>query len=157
MRKEESTREIKNVGKGTTIRAKTIIILGMLLVCMFAGMWSVKSSVSRIEAAVAHMDQVYLRIREEYGKIGKKVETVQKYINILAGSSDEDLALAGDIYGLADLETGQIKEMLVRMEELCTASGETELITAYAAYRSGCEELLENMEKCRKMLTQYRG
>lgn len=148
MRKEESVREIKSVGKGTTIRAKTMVILGTLLVCMFVGMWSMKNSVSRIEAAVAHMDQVYLQIRAEYGKIGKKVETVQKYINILAGSSDEDLALAGDIYGLAASETGQVREMLVRMEELCTASGETELITAYASYRSGCEELLENMEKC---------
>lgn len=123
-------------------------ILGALLAFMAAGMWSIRNSVSRMEAAADHMNQVYLQITAEYGKIGKKVETVQKYINILAGSSDEDLVLAGDIYGLADMETGQIKEMLGQMEELCAVSGDAELIETYASYRSGCEELLENMKKC---------
>lgn len=50
------------------------------------------------------MSEVYVKIQSLYGAIGKKTETIQKYANILVGSSDEDLEIAGDIYSLMDDE-----------------------------------------------------
>ena len=133
---------------GISISVKVIGILVMLL-----GVVAVNTVVSwnafrKVEKASQNMVEVYLQVESLYGEIGKKVETVQKYINILAGASDEDLAIAGDIYGFADAEDKEIREMLTEMDRICSLIENSELQGANAAYQKMCQQLLDGMKKC---------
>lgn len=133
---------------GISISVKVIGILVMLL-----GVVAVNTVVSwnafrKVEKASQNMVEVYLQAESLYGEIGKKVETVQKYINILAGASDEDLAIAGDIYGFADAEDKEIREMLTEMDRICFLAENDELQGANAAYQEKCQQLLDGMKKC---------
>lgn len=80
------------------------VILGAVL---FNSIFSTVN-LSRIEKTASNMNDVYVEMQALYGSVEKKVEMIQKYVNILAGSSDEDLAIAGDIYGAMDLEMAAV-------------------------------------------------
>lgn len=131
-----------------SIKVKIIGMLGILLILTVAGMLGVRRSVSGMEAQASRMSEMILPIESTYGTIGKKMETIQKYINILSGGSDADLEVAGDIYGLTDLEVGQMYELLNEMQELCDLLGNKQMTDAYEAYRTGCEELLQSLLEC---------
>lgn len=90
----------------------------------------------RIEKSVTQMNEVYIQIQELYGTAGKKIETIQKYANILIGSSDEDLAIAGDIYGNLDAEVEAVKELLVELQAYCAMTENKDLIAIFEQYLS---------------------
>lgn len=131
-----------------SIKVKIIGMLGILLILTVAGMLGVRRSVSGMEEQASRMSEMILPIESTYGTIGKKMETIQKYINILSGGSDAELEIAGDIYGLTDLEVGQMYELLNEMQELCDLLGNKQMTDAYEAYRAGCDNLLQSLLKC---------
>lgn len=134
--------------KGISLKVKIIGMMGALLLLMVISVVGIKNSVSNMKEQAEYMAEIIVPLETTYGSIGKKMETIQKYINILAGSSDEDIELAGDMYGLTEMEVGQMKELLIKMQEICNHSGNEQLQIAYKAYRSGSEELLQNLLVC---------
>lgn len=135
-------------GFRVTIGFKIIGMFGCLLLVMLISLISIRGSVSNTEKAAEKVSEVYLEVEILYGKIGKKVETVQKYVNMLAGSSDEEIAMAGDIYNLVTEESTQVDALLNAMSDRCKESGDKELIAAFDAFATGCRELLLMMQKC---------
>ncbi len=135
-------------GKGLSLKGKIIGLMVMLLVLTTVGMLGIQSSVRNMKKESYRMSTVYLSMESTYGAIGKKMEMIQKYINILAGSSDAELEIAGDIYGLADSEAEQMYVLLKDMQQICDNSGNEEIRKAYTEYRTGCETLLQSLLKC---------
>lgn len=140
---------MKREKKGISISWKLVGMLGLLFFFTAAGMFGIRGAAGRIEQAADRMMNIYLPIETIYGKTGKTMETIQKYVNILAGSSDEDLQIAGDIYGLLDMESAKAMELLQELGELCTEAQDEKLSEAFGAYEKGYGELLESMKKCR--------
>lgn len=134
--------------KSVTLKAKVIGMMGTLLVLMIISMMGIRNSVSSMEKQAGNMANVILPIEETYGSIGKKMEMIQKYVNILAGSSDADLEIAGDIYGLTEMEVEQMYVLLDEMQGICDGSGNGQIQSAYNAYRTGCESLLQSLLDC---------
>lgn len=134
--------------KGISIAVKIMGMLLLLVVIMLFSMLCMKRLVEDIEKASGNVSAIYMQIEKTYGTISKKVETMQKYTNILAGSSDEDLAIAGDMYGLLELERGQVAELMQTMESLCNQTENAEIQEAFLAYQTGCEQLVQGIEAC---------
>lgn len=134
--------------KGISIGIKIAGILILLLGIMLASMFCVKVMVDRMDNAAKDVSDIYLPMEAIYGTVSKKVETMQKYANILAGSSDEELAIAGDIYGLLSTEMVQVSELIEEMETLCKSSGNSEIDIALDRYQQGNAELLQQLEIC---------
>lgn len=132
--------------KGASIQLKVLISLSVILAAVLFNTFFSSSDLGRIEKSATQMNEVYIRIQELYGKVGKKVETIQKYANILIGSSDEDLAIAGDIYGNLDMETEVVKGLLVELQAYCAMTENEELIAIFEQYGIGCDALLECMQ-----------
>ncbi|MDE5803619.1 MAG: methyl-accepting chemotaxis protein [Lachnospiraceae bacterium] len=120
------------------------VILGAVL---FNTIFS-KVNLNRIERTVSNMNEVYVEMQALYGTVEKKVEMIQKYVNILAGSSDEDLAIAGDIYGSMDLEMAAVTKLLEELKEHSRKTGDDDLIALYDNYINGCRSLLAHMQHC---------
>lgn len=135
-------------GFKVTIGLKIIGMFGCLLLLMMISMLSIRGSVCKMEMSATKISNVYLEVESLYGTIGKKVETIQKYVNILAGSSDADLEIAGDMYGLMEMECMQVEGLLNDMSAKCQEIEDTALAEAYAAYETGCRELLQKMQEC---------
>lgn len=134
--------------KGVSAQAK---FMGCMLVILTAVIFSAVFSIvnlNQIRRSSADMMQNYMQVQRLYGMIEKKVETVQKYVNILVGSTDEDLQIAGDIYGLMDAEIVLIQEGLDALEETCQKTGREDLAGQFEMYKSGCLALLESMTVC---------
>lgn len=134
--------------KSISLKAKIIGMMTVLLVLMVLGMMGIRSGVSGMEKEAGRMANVILPVETTYGSIGKKMEMIQKYINILAGSSDADLEIAGDIYGLTEMEIRQMHGLLDEMQTICDNSADTKLQDAFNAYRVGCEQLLDSLFQC---------
>ena len=132
--------------KNTSIQLKVLISLSVILVSLLFNTFFSYVNLGKIEKSSSQMNEVYIQIQELYGTVGKKVETIQKYANILIGSSDEDLAIAGDIYGNLDTEVGAVKELIVELQAYCEMTGNEELITIFEQYGIGCNVLLESMQ-----------
>lgn len=132
--------------KSASIQLKVLISLSVILVAVLFNSFFANGNLGRIEKSATQMNEVYIRIQELYGTIGKRVETVQKYANILVGSSDEDLAIAGDIYGNLDTEVATVKELLVELQAYCGLTENEELILVFEQYGTGCNALLESMQ-----------
>ena len=132
--------------KSTSIQLKVLISMSVILVAVLFNTFFANSNLGKIEKSATQMNEVYIRIQELYGTVGKKVETIQKYANILIGSSDEDLAIAGDIYGNLDMETEAVKELLVELQAYCAMTENKELIAVFEQYGIGCNALLECMQ-----------
>lgn len=105
-------------------------------------------NLSRIEKTASNMNDVYVEMQALYGSVEKKVEMIQKYVNILAGSSDGDLAIAGDIYGAMDLEMAAVAGLLEELKEYSRKTEDGGLIVLYDNYINGCRSLLTHMEHC---------
>ncbi len=132
--------------KNTSIQLKVLISLSVILASLLFNTFFSYVNLGKIEKSSSQMNEVYIQIQELYGTVGKKVETIQKYANILIGSSDEDLAIAGDIYGNLDTEVGAVKELIVELQAYCEMTGNEELITIFEQYGIGCNVLLESMQ-----------
>lgn len=126
--------------KNKSINLQIIALLAILIIIMIGNTVTLLFSVNRIEMAATESDEIYMTLEEKYGKVSQKVETCLKYINILAGSSDADLEIAGDIYGSLDNEISIVQNLLEEIEQLCDKSQNDELIHAFAEYKSGCLE-----------------
>lgn len=131
-----------------SIQLKIMTIMIVILVTVLFNASIVTVNLRQIDKSVAEMSEVYVNIQAQYGAIGKKTETVQKYVNILAGSSDEDLEIAGDIYGLLDVEIETVKTMLGELEVYIGQTKNDEIIALFEEYRSGCLSLLDCMKTC---------
>lgn len=131
-----------------SIQLKIMTIMIVILVTVLFNASIVTVNLRQIDKSVAEMSEVYVNIQAQYGAIGKKTETVQKYVNILAGSSDEDLEIAGDIYGLLDVEIETVKTMLGELEVYIGQTKNDEIVALFEEYRSGCLSLLDCMKTC---------
>ena len=134
--------------KSMSIQLKIMTIMIVILVTVLFNASIVTVNLRQIDKSVAEMSEVYVNIQAQYGAIGKKTETVQKYVNILAGSSDEDLEIAGDIYGLLDVEIETVKTMLGELEVYIGQTKNDEIVALFEEYRSGCLSLLDCMKTC---------
>ncbi len=134
--------------KSLSLKMKMIGMMGVLLVFMIASMLGIQNGISNMKKESYRMSNIYLTMESTYGTIGKKMEMIQKYINILAGSSDADLEIAGDIYGLTDAEVEQMYVLLEDMQQICDNSENEEIQNAYMEYRTGCDSLLQSLLKC---------
>ncbi|MBD5556293.1 MAG: methyl-accepting chemotaxis protein [Roseburia sp.] len=142
--------------KSMSIQCKIMIIMIVILVAVLFNALTVTMNLRQINKSVTEMSEVYINIQAQYGAIGKKTETVQKYVNILAGSSDEDLEIAGDIYGLLELEIGTVKTMLEDLDVYIAQTNNDEIMSLYEEYRSGCLYLLECMQTCSQIRKEER-
>lgn len=134
------------MSKSVSVQIKVLISLSVILIAVLFNTFFSSGNLGRIEIAAAQMNEVYIQIQELYGTVGKKVETIQKYANILIGSSDEDLAIAGDIYGNLDAEVGAVKELLTELQTYCAMTENKELIAIFEQYETGCGILLDSMQ-----------
>lgn len=134
------------MSKNVSIQVKVLICLSVILAAVMFNTLFSRSNLNSVETAAAQMNEVDIRIQQLYGTVGKRVETVQKYANILIGSSDEDLAIAGDIYGNLDAEVSAVKELLAELQTYCAVRNNEELSAIYEQYEAGCNTLLESMQ-----------
>lgn len=132
--------------KSVSIRLKVLISLLVILAAVLINTLFSDSDFKKIEKSASQMNEVYIRIQELYGKVGKRVETTQKYANILIGSSDEDLAIAGDIYGNLDAEVEAVKGLLAELKTYCAMTENEELIAIFEQYDIGCNAMLNSMQ-----------
>lgn len=133
--------------KGLSIYVKVIGIFVILLGVMLMNTMISNTVYKSVEQAVGDMGDVYFEIETLYGRIGKRVETAQKYINILAGTTDEDLVIAGDIYGFLKAEDQQIRSLLGEMDEVSSLTKNEDLIKIVNAYGTGCISLLDEIQR----------
>ena len=134
------------MSKNVSIQVKVLICLSVILAAVLFNTFFSSGNLENIERAATQMNEVDIRIQQLYGMVGKKVEMVQKYANILLGSSDEDLAIAGDIYGNLDTEVSAVKELLTELQAYCEMTENEDLIAIYGQYAAGCNTMLECMQ-----------
>lgn len=103
---------------------------------------------NKIEKSATEMSETYVDMMALYGTVGKKIEVMQKYVNILAGSSDEDLEIAGDIYDRLEGEIEEAGSLLIELGDYCQKTENEELILLYEQYNSGCTHLIECLQTC---------
>lgn len=120
-----------------------VIVGAVLFNAIFAAL-----SLNRIEKSATEMSETYVDMMVLYGTVGKKIEVMQKYVNILAGSSDEDLEIAGDIYGRLAGEIEEAGSLLIELGDYCQKTENEELILLYEQYNSGCTHLIECLQTC---------
>lgn len=132
--------------KSVSIQIKVLVSLSVILGAVLCNTFFSNSNLARVKESAAQMNEVYIHIQNLYGDIGKRVEMIQKYANILLGSSDEDLAIAGDIYGNLDTETENVKGLLMEMQAYCSMTENKEFIAEFERYSEGCGALLESMQ-----------
>ncbi|MCM1155172.1 MAG: methyl-accepting chemotaxis protein [Roseburia sp.] len=137
--------------KCMSIRFKFFISMSVILAAVLFNIIFSGSNLGRIEKSATEMNTVYVQIQSLHGTVEKKVETIQKYANILVGSSDEDLEIAGDIYGLLAMETETVQGLLTELETYCRMTENEELISLYSQYSGGCKNLLDCMQKCSEL------
>ncbi len=132
--------------RSTSIQLKVLVSVSVVLAAVLFNTFFSSGNLGRIEKSATQMNEVYIQIQELYGTAGKKVETIQKYANILIGSSDEDLVIAGDIYGNLEAEVGAVKELLVELQAYCAMTENEDLIAVFEQYCTSCNALLESMQ-----------
>ena len=67
--------------KNTSIQMKVLISMSVVLAAVLFNTFFSDFNLGRIEKASSRMNEVYIQIQELYGIVGKKVETIQKYVN----------------------------------------------------------------------------
>ncbi|MCM1086961.1 MAG: methyl-accepting chemotaxis protein [Muribaculaceae bacterium] len=132
--------------KGVSIQVKVMISMFIILAAVLFNTFFTNANLGNIEQSAAQMNQIYVQIQKLYGNIGKRVEMIQKYANILVGSSDDDLVIAGDIYGQLDSEMTTVKGLLVELGDYARMTENEELIALFAQYSDGCDVLLDSMQ-----------
>lgn len=134
--------------KSVSIQLKIMGSMALVLVAVLFNAFFSTWNLWRIEKSVQEMSGIYVRIQILYGTIGQKSESMQKYVNILAGSSDEDLEIAGDIYGFLETEASAVEALLEELEDYSGQTGSEEIIALYTDYESGCRNLVQCMRTC---------
>ena len=132
--------------KSISVQLKVLISMSVILAAVLCNTFFSHNNLGKIEKSATQMDEVYIRIQDLYGVVGRKVETIQKYANILVGSSDEDLAVAGDIYGNLDAESESVKALLSELQRYYGMTENEELITLFEQYYAGCNAVLDSMQ-----------
>lgn len=132
--------------KGVSIQVKVMISMVIILAAVLFNTFFTNTNLKNIERSAAQMNQIYVQIQKLYGNIGKRVEMIQKYANILVGSSDDDLVIAGDIYGQLDGEMTTVKGLLVELGDYAQMTENEELIALFGQYSDGCGVLLDSMQ-----------
>jgi len=127
-----------------------LIVLASLCVMFLAiviNMFYAGGSFSKIHNTAVDMSETYVKMQTLYGTVEKKTETIQKYANILVGSSDEDLEIAGDIFGLLAMETETVRGQLDQLEEYSIKTNNKQLTELFGSYKEGTLAVLTSMEK----------
>lgn len=137
--------------KSISVQLKIMLSMIVVLTAMLFNAFFATINLRQIENSVKEMSEIYVRIQILYGTIGKKAEMMQKYVNILAGSTDEDLEIAGDIYGLLESESAAVDALLEELGIYSAQTGNEEIIGLYAQYESGCRNLSDCMLTCSEL------
>lgn len=131
-----------------------LMVLASLFVMFSAivfNMFFAGSNLSQIHNTASDMSETYVKMQSLYGTVEKKTETIQKYANILVGSSDADLEIAGDIYGLLAMETETVRAQLDQLEEYSAQTQNKQLAELFSSYKEGSLAVLSSMEKISEM------
>lgn len=123
--------------------------IGLFLV-MVIGITVIIGEVTKIEQAEQLVTDGYISMEKYYGRVEKKIETCQKYANILTALSDEDMLIAGDISGNMETEEEAIAQYLTEMEKLTKDISEQSLTDSFMTYSSVNKELMEQLKECRQ-------
>ncbi len=134
--------------KGISIKVKGVVIFTVILVGILVYALLTNRALNRAEGFAEKMCNAYLNIQAMYGKIGKKAESVQKYANIVIGCPDEDLAIAGDMYGFVHSEADDAREYLELLGKYCQDSQNPNVLQLYTEYEEACSKMLDSMEEC---------
>lgn len=134
--------------KGISIKVKGIVIFTVILVGMLVYALLTNRTLNRVERFAEKMCNVYVNIQSMYGKVGKKAESVQKYANIVIGCPDEDLEIAGDMYGFVHSEASVAREYLDILGSYCRESQDENVMQLYMEYEEACRKMLDSMEEC---------
>ncbi|HBA70143.1 MAG TPA: hypothetical protein DCZ40_12420 [Lachnospiraceae bacterium] len=137
--------------KNLSIQLKIMISMMVILAAVLLNAFFAMRNLERIEQSAAQMNEVYVNIQILYGTVGKKTEIIQKYANILVGSSDENLEIAGDIYGFLEDEAESVEGLLEELEVYSLKTENEEIIKQYAQYSSTCHGLIECMRTCSRL------
>lgn len=140
----------KKQGK-QSLQLIVLISLALIMIVTIFNLFFVKNRLSQVKEAAEQLNNVCVQMQSLYGKVEKKAEVVQKYANILVGSSDADLEIAGDIYGLLDTEIENTKVLFEELEAYSEKVDNTELHTLFSTYKTSGLELLESMKKCSEL------
>lgn len=141
-------------GKNASVQLKIMAGMIVILTAVLLNAFLATFRLNKIEKSATEMNDTYVNIQVLYGTVEKKIEVVQKYANILVGSSDEDLKIAGDIYGLLEGETEAVKELLAELRIYSSQIEDEELISLYEQYENGCIRLLQCMQNCSELRKQ---
>ena len=134
--------------KSISIRSQLISVMAVVIVSVVCNAIFAISNLAKIEKNATAMNEIYIPIQSTYDTVEKKLEVVQKYVNIVSASTDEELVGAGDIYGLLDAEVQEAVALLGEMESFCKSTEDENLLTLFGQYKNGCEALLAGMQEC---------
>lgn len=130
-----------------SLQLMVLTSLGIMFLAVVFNMFYAGSSLSKVKSTAEDMSQTYVEMQSLYGVVEKKTEMIQKYANILSAGSDEDLKIAGDIYGLLDMEAKTVRTQLDQLEVYSKGTDNEKLPELYAAYKEGTLAVLDNMEQ----------
>lgn len=133
-----------------TIKKEFLFMAIGLFLVMVIGITVIIGEVTKIEQAEKLVTDGYISMEKYYGRVEKKIETCQKYANILTALSDEDMLIAGDISGNMETEEKAIAQYLTEMENLTKDISEQSLTDSFMTYSSVNKELMEQLKECRQ-------
>ncbi len=137
--------------KSASVQLKMMVGMAVIFAVVLFNAFFATVHLNRIEKSATKMNDTYVNIQILYGTIEKKMETIQKYVNILAGSSDADLEIAGDIYGRLESESEEVEELLAELQIHSRKIEDKDLVALYEQYTNGCIYLIECMENCSEL------
>ncbi len=137
--------------KSASVQLKMMAGMAVIFAAVLFNAFFATVHLSKIENSATEMSDTYVSIQVLYGTIEKKMETIQKYVNILAGSSDADLKIAGDIYGRLESESEEVEILLMKLQNYSGKIEDKELASLYEQYDHGCIHLIECMQNCSEL------
>ncbi len=137
--------------KSASVQLKMMVCMAVIFTAILFNAFFATVHLKRIEKSATEMNDTYVNIQALYGTIEKKMEIIQKYVNILAGSSDEDLKIAGDIYGKLESESKEVEALLAELQIYSGKIENKELASLYGQYDNGCSYLIECMQNCSEL------
>ncbi len=137
--------------KKISLQFMVLTSLFVMFMAITINMFYAGSSFSKIHNTASDMSETYVKMQTLYGTVEKKTETIQKYANILVGSSDADLEIAGDIYGLLAMEVETVRGQLEQLQEYSTQTNNKQLTEVFGSYKEGSLAVLSCMEKISEM------
>lgn len=127
--------------KGLSIQGRVLILFTLILATVIAnGVFSqieMNQMSDSNEKVMACMD-----IMSKYGIVAKKLETAQKYVNIVAGYRDEQLEQTGDLYAMYESEKENSLDIMSQIPELIEKVGDKGMETAFASYMESTQNML---------------